>query len=93
MSACRARQVGQHHCKLQVAPCHAAAECNAKRMCTKWHKINAKIRGNNKNNTSSSSKRGEQQKKEQEKEREKEQQNEQRGYGFPSRSVKATTAK
>lgn len=44
-------------CKLQVAPCHAAAESNAKRMCTKWHKINAKIRGNNKNNTSSSSKR------------------------------------
>lgn len=40
-------------CKLQVAPCHAAAESNAKRMCTKWHKINAKIRGNNKNNTSS----------------------------------------
>lgn len=44
-------------CKLQVAPCHAAAESNAKRMCTKWHKINAKIRGNNKNNTSSSSRR------------------------------------
>lgn len=27
---------------LQVAACRASKESNAKRMCTKWHKINAK---------------------------------------------------